>query len=290
LALGKYDALTGNAQMDVNLHEEKCKDALDGLVTRSLSLISLSNKVIQDAEFREDDHLGFMGLCFLSRQIDHLQCMVMLTHHRDAMLIARSMIEGLCMVKWAQLIPHERPLKWRAFGYIYDWRILRLKVASGESVDPLQQEKIESALAEYGQFFYTNEARIAHGEGRELPKDPYHKDWKCGTQIKQICESVGGSVLHREIYSTFSDWHHWGTATMAESLSFSEDKVLHTSSSASKSAMALATGIQCLIETAELVNQHLGLGKELQLSAIHDEYLAWNKECGHLDEGVPSST
>jgi hypothetical protein len=77
---------------------------------------------------------------------------------------------------------------------------------------------------------------------------------------------------------------------MAESLSFSEDKILHTSSSTSKSAMALATGFQCLIETAELVNQHLGLGKELQLSAIHDEYLAWNKECGHLDEGVPSST
>jgi len=129
-----------------------------------------------------------------------------------------------------------------------------------------------------------------HTEKGENCQNPYHKDWKCGTQIKQICESVGGSDLHREIYSTFSDWHHWGIATMAESLSFSEDKILHTSSSTSKSAMALATGFQCLIETAELVNQHLGLGKELQLSAIHDEYLAWNKECGHLDEGVPSST
>ena len=156
--------------MNVNLHEEKCKDALDGLVTRSLSLISLSNKVIQDAEFREDDHLGFMGLCFLSRQIDHLQCMVMLTHHRDAMLIARSMLEGLCMVKWAQLSSHERPLEWRTFGYVYNWRIPCLKVASGESVDPVQQEKIKSALAEYGHYFYTVEARTAHGEGRELPK------------------------------------------------------------------------------------------------------------------------
>lgn len=276
--------------MDINLHEEKCKDALDGLITRSRNLMALSNRIIQDVEYREDDHLGFMGLCFLSRQIDHLQCMDILTHHRDAMLIARSMIEGLCMVKWASLIAHERPLKWRAFSYIHDWRILRLKVASGEAVDPVQQNKIESGLAEYGHLFYTIEARRAQGEGRELPNDPYHKDWKCGIQIRQICESVGGGDLHREIYSTFSDWHHWGSATMAESLSLSEDKVLYTASSASKSAMALATGFQCLLETVELVNQHLGLGQELQLSAIHDEYLALNIERGHLDESVLPST
>lgn len=166
------------------------------------------------------------------------------------------------------------------------WRILRPKVASGESVDPVQQNKTESALSEYSHLFYAVEARRAHREGRELPNYPYHKDWQCGTQIKQICQPVGGSDLHREIFSTFSDWHHWGSAMMAESLSLSEGKFLHTSSSASKSAMALAADFQCLIETVELVSQHLCLGKELQLSAIHAEYLGWNKERGRLDEGV----
>jgi hypothetical protein len=73
-------------------------------------------------------------------------------------------------------------------------------------------------------------------------------------------------------------------------MSLSEDKVLYTASSASKSAMALATGFQYLLETVKLVNQHLGLGQELQLSAIHAEYLAWNIERGHLDEGVLPST
>jgi hypothetical protein len=288
-ALAAYNDLKCLSRMNVNLHEEKCKAALDGLATWVYNLISLSNEIIQGVKYRDDDHFGFMGLCFLSRQIDHLQCMIILVPHRDMMLIARSMIEGLCMVKWASLSGHNRPLMWRTFGYVHDWRILALKVAAGEVIDPDQQTRIESGLAKYGHLLYTRAARSAIREGRELPNDPYHRHWTCGTQIKQICESVGGRDLHGKIYSTYSDWHHWGTSTMAESLSFSEDRVLHESSSMSKSAMALVTGFQCLIETVEVINQHLDLGRESEITAIHDEFVKWHTDRGHLVESAAPS-
>lgn len=278
------------SRMDYNLHEESCQEALDGLIIRSHNLVDLSNMVVQDARCREDDHFGFMGLLFVSRQIDHIQCLAALGQQRDAMLIARSMIEGLCMLKWAAQSINERPLMWRAFSYVHDWRTHCRKVQSGEAVDPLQQAKIESGLATYGHLFYTNNTRRAQEARQDLPSDPYHKDWKCGTQIKQICESVGGSVLHQEIYSTFSDWHHWGISTMAEAISLSDDNVCYKSTSASRYAEALATGFQCLIETVELVNQHLALGKELQISEIRDDYLKWHRERGHpVEDAIPST-
>jgi hypothetical protein len=282
--------IQATSRMDYNLHEENCQEALDGLIIRSHNLVDLSNMVVQDARCREDDHLGFMGLCFVSRQIDHVQCLAALGQQRDAMLIARSMIEGLCMLKWAAQSISERPLMWRAFGYVHNWRTLCRKVESGEAVDPLEQTKIESGLATYGHLFYTNNTRRAQEARQDLPSDPYHKDWKCGTQIKQICESVGGSVLHQEIYSTYSDWHHWGISTMAETISLSGDTVCYRSSSASRYAMALATGFQCLIETVELVNQHLALEKELQIAEIRDDYLKWHRERGHPVEGSIPST
>jgi hypothetical protein len=76
---------------------------------------------------------------------------------------------------------------------------------------------------------------------------------------------------------------------MAESLSFSEDRVLHESSSMSKSAMALVTGFQCLIETVEVINQHFDLGRESEITAIHDEFVKWHIDRGHLVESEAPS-
>ena len=268
--------------MKANPHEEKCQQALSGLETWIIKLLDLANETVEGAECLDDDHLGFMALCFLSRQIDHSQSIVTLVPNRDATLIARSMIEGLCQLLWAAEEPMERPLKWRAFAYIHDWRLQQVKIDRGESIDPNQQKSNELGIQEYSKLFYTKEALSSIRKKLPLPSDPYHKTWTCGTQIKQICDCVGAGHLHKEIYSSFSDWHHWGTAGIGETLSWNEYKVTFSSSSSSDSAMALATGFQCLLQTFELTNEHLSFTKESQIDSIRDGYIKWHKDCDHL--------
>jgi hypothetical protein len=265
----------------INPHEEKLQQALSGLEEWINKLLDLARETVEGAEYLDDDHLGFMALCFLSRQIDHVQSIVTLVPNRDAILIARSMIEGLCQLLWAAQKPKDRPLKWRAFAYIYDWRLQQLKIARGESIDLNQQKLNEMGIQEYGKLFYTKEARLAVSQNQTLPTDPYFKNWTCGTQIKQICDCVDAGDLYKEVYSSFSDWHHWGTAGIGKTLSWNENKVTFSSSSSSNSAMALATGFQCLLQTLELTNKHLSLARESQIYSIGDGYIKWHQDCSH---------
>lgn len=276
--------------MKDNPHEEKCQQALSGLETWVNKLLDLADEILEDAKYLDDDHLGFMALCFLGKQINHIQSIVTLVPNRDAILIARSMIEGLCQLLWAAQEPTERPLKWRAFGYIYDWRLQQVKIDRGESIDSSQQKSNELGIQKYGKLFYTKEARSAISQNQPLPPDPYHKKWTCGIQVKQICDCVDAGNLYKEVYSFFSDWHHWGTAGIGETLSWNEEKVTFYSSSSSSSAMALATGFQCLLQTIDLTNEHLSLAKELQIASIRDGYIKWHQDRNHLSSSTTVGT
>jgi hypothetical protein len=264
--------------MKVNPHEEKCHEALSGLVEWINKLLDLANEIMESTECSEDDHLGFMALCFLNRQIDHIQSIVMLVPNRDTSLIARSMMEGLCQILWAAQKPTELPLKWRTFAYIHDWRLQQVKIGLGELIDPNQEKSNEIGLRKYGQLFYTKDARSAISQKQQLPSDPYHKSWTCGTQVTQIFDCVSTNYLLKEIYSSFSDWHHWGTAGIAETLSWHENKLTFSSSSSSNSAMALTMGFLCLLQTIELTNEHLSFARESQIALIRDGYIKWHQD------------
>src|SRR5882672_4123436 len=97
-----------------------------GLCQRLKGLVAFA-EAIDHIRYREQDHLAFMALCFLSKQIDHAKSIIALVPGRDTILIARSMIEGLCQLLWAAKAPNVLPLQWRTFAYVHDWRIMRSK-------------------------------------------------------------------------------------------------------------------------------------------------------------------
>lgn len=276
--------------MKTNSHQENCQQALSGLETWLSKLVNLANETLDGAECSYEDHLGFMALCFLGRQVDHVKSIVILAPNQDAVLIARSMIEGLCQLLWAAQDPTKRPLQWRAFAYIHDWRLLQARIDRGESIDPNQQESNDLGIQKYGSLFYTNEARSAVSQHRPLPSDPYYKTWTCGTQVKQICDCVGAGALHNEIYSSFSDWHHWGTAGIGKLLSWNGNRVIASSVSSSNSEVALATGFQCLLQTIELASEHLPLSKESQIASIRDGYIKWHHDRDRLSSSTTDIT
>ena len=256
---------------------EKAKRDLPGLHKWVKRLLALSKGVFKNVKYSENDHLGFMALCFLSKQIDHMQSIVTLIPSRDTILVARSMIEGLCQLLWAAQEPAIRPLQWRAFACIHDWRLLQEKIAQGEKVPPKDRTAIKKRLKKYGDQFLKKNAKTAKTLGKPLPPDPYHDNWRCGYQLQQICESVGGADLYRYLYGPFSDWHHWGVGGLGKAIKLQGNQVVYTSLSPSDLASALASGFQCLLETIELTDKHLSLGLESKISELRDDYVAYRQ-------------
>lgn len=74
----------------------------------------------------------------------------------DSILIARSMLEGLSQLLWAAQAPEERPLRWRTFSFVLDWRLMRKRMAAGEAVTEDQRATIENGLKEHGRYFLTS--------------------------------------------------------------------------------------------------------------------------------------
>jgi hypothetical protein len=254
---------------------EKAQRDLANLSEWAEKIVALADEILAKAKFSEKDNLGFMALCFLSKQIDHMRSIVLLTPSRDVKLIARSMIDGLSQILWAASEPTIRPEQWRSFAWIHDWRIMQEQVTRGETVPLERRNKITDALTTFGDQFFNKKARKARQQKAALPSDPYHHDWLRGVQLRQICESISGAMtLYQTVYDTFSDWEHWGPAAFGEAICRQENRIVYSSLSAPDSATALACGFQCLFQTAQLTDDHFQTGAALKLSELRNDYLA----------------
>ena len=208
-----------------------------------------------------------------------------LVPNRDAILICRSMIEGLCQVAWAAQQPTDRPLDWRSFAWIRDWRLMRDSLANGHAVDPERQAMIATALQGYGQRFFTEKAKRALGQTGALPDDPYHKNWRRGQTIKDICAAVNATELYDKLYAPYSDWHHWNVAGFAEVIHRDGPQVRYASLTPRVAAEVVAVAFQCLIETLQYFDRAFGSRHGPAISEIRDEYLALHDEPLNVSRG-----
>jgi hypothetical protein len=264
--------------------DEKARQELQGLREYVRGLLDLTKEMtlrIETVPYFEDEHLGFLARCFLSKQIDHLQSIEILIPRRDAILVARSMIEGLCQLLWIAEDPNTRALQWRAFAVVHDWRLMHNKIESGETVDPQKRANIEYALQQYGERFLTISARKKRSEYRPLPSDPYYKNWRSEQSILDMCKSAGVEDLYRELYVPYADWQHWGPSAFGRAIKREEDQVVYSQQlQPPELATVLRVGFQCLLQTAELTDSHLNIGLEPKISKLRDEYIEWlSKEC-----------
>ena len=58
--------------------EQKAERDLPNLLRWADKMIAIDNEILGKTKVSEDDHLGFMALCFLSKQINHMQSIVRL--------------------------------------------------------------------------------------------------------------------------------------------------------------------------------------------------------------------
>lgn len=260
----------------------KSKSDLPGLKEWANTLLRFSENMLTRTRYAKDDHLAFMTLCFLSKQIDHMKSILLLVPSRDAILIARSMIEGLCQLLWAANSPEELPLRWRVYSAIYDWRLIKKKEALGEVIDKGQLDSTMDKVLRHGEMFLKNKYK-GHGfQLEDLRNDPFQNNWRDGQSIESICVKVGGTKLYEKAYKRFSAWHHWDCTGLGQAIRRKENKVIYTSLSESDSAMALAIAFQCLIETIQLADSHFKLGLGKDITDMKERYIEWHKERGNL--------
>ena len=216
--------------------------------------------------YKPDDHLAFMALGFTCAQLEHLKAICTLVdagHHKDAALIARTMIEGLCGLLWAAQKPESRPLLWRRFSIIDDFRIVDPAVWKA---NPRAAQELEEKLKRYGPDFYTKKAKQAEKQGKPLPKDPYWRRWSEDHPVKDLCDEVKAGDLYERIYRDVSCWIHWSPRGIGRCLEVEGPQVKYRMDAPDMAATALAAGFQSLLETALVLDSHLELdfGKKME--------------------------
>jgi hypothetical protein len=212
-------------------------------------------------------HLRFMLIVFAAKQIEHANSLLKLGDTVDTVLVARSMLEGLAQLLWAMKQPKRRPLMWRAFAYVLDWRLLQKQRSEGMAIDKETERRVMQNIQRHKRFFLTKEAKETIAKGKPLPTDPYVRRWYSESE-SNIFRDIGGGELLEKAYGPFSEWHHWRIAGFGRVLSFDEGTATFniSTSDPSQVAAALASGFQCLWQTMQLFNKRcrLGIGTRLQ--------------------------
>lgn len=253
-------------------HVEYLVTVSDGLFSRPI-------------QFDATSDLAFMALNFCAKQSEHARSVLILNDQLDAVLIARSMFEGLSQLLWASQAPDERPLRWRSFAFIRDWRTMREQETAGVRVEPTRQAYIENGLAQYGSAFLTKKAMQALSRGQSLPSDPYMNKWYGETE-KEVFSAVGGQLAYDALYGPFSEWHHWRIGGFGSLIKFDEQmqRFQMTPRNVLFTASALSSAFQCLWQTLEiLVNTVPGVGA-VDLVSIREDFIA---ECSFHNQVKP---
>jgi hypothetical protein len=214
-----------------------------------------------------NSHLRFMLVSYSIKQFEHSRSLLKLQESIDTVLIARSMLEGLVQLLWAMREPRRRPLMWRTFAFVLDWRLIEKQRAAGVAIDPEVEKHTKWGLRRYGKWFQTKEAKRAAATGAPPPTDPYSRNWY-GEREAELFRDVGAQALLEGAYAPFSEWHHWRPGAIGRLISFDDHNSTFAMSTTdpNSAAMSYATGFQCLWQTMRIVNRlcRLGIGRKLQ--------------------------
>ena len=235
-------------------------------------LLTLSSEVLNQLHTNNEDHLGVMGICFLRKQLEHLNAIMLLGPHRDSELIARSMLEGLAQFIWAVNGGQERARRWRDFGHIQNLRQLRNDPNPSATPHPGFQQQVENNVQSFGNTFYSKIALKKEERGEPLPDDPFAIDWTC-MSVKELFGQVESYGQLYRYYIRFSEWHHWSFAGLARALDITGPSIRYKPESTVSAAQALVVGFQCLFQTCELADKHFELSFGQRLGDLRKEYL-----------------
>lgn len=250
--------------------EQIARQALPQFSDLALQLEELTEEVFaRRISFQPDNGADVMVLSFVTKQHEHLRSVRILVAeglHRDAFLIARTMLEGLGRLLWAFRAVPERTELWFWYGVILDWRQTLKNIGNGLTPDPDEMAELKALVDKYGPNYYTPKVRKArrnaerNGTVFEMPDDPWDVRWT-NTSIAKMFEEIGGKDWYDSIYAETSEWVHWGPRAILRAMETSEDSARGFSQEDSRAAArALNIGSMCLLDSLRRLDEHFALG------------------------------
>lgn len=250
-------------------NEEKLKQQLNDLTDWLNKLLALSHEIMDSGiTLQDNDHLGFMAICFLAKQMTHAESLIALLPSIDSLLIARAMYESQCQLIWAARVP-DRSRQWRFFAVVHDWRLLQEQKKLGVPISAEQERLVDERITQYGHLFFTGKAK----------NDPYHQTWTCGTKIKDMCDDIGCLNDYKKVYSSLSAWIHSDCVGIAKVLSHNDKGFTFSNTSQLNATGSASIAASSLLKTLELVGK-LPLSRDWQsrISEMRNSYTVWNNE------------
>lgn len=260
---------------DQNIEDKAVRD-LPLIMTFSNDLVSLSEAMPQPIKFEENDYLAAMALLSLGHQLHLFQSLLILTENHLAVpagLIARSMMEGMALLSWCGRSPEIRPLEWRTFALVHDFRLMKKHEALGRRIDPLRKQGINASLEQYGESMLTKKAKQMRAKSEDLPDDPYVTRWP-GLTIRAMFSEAEQSEIYEELYMPLSELTHWSITAIAPQTTRTGSALEYSArSSASQEALVLTSGFRSLLYNLQLVQAHLRLEGLQHTENLKDRYI-----------------
>lgn len=235
----------------------RCFPALISVVD---DLIELSARVearglaVGDQLNNPNDRVAAMVFSYFARQREHLVSVRILTisgQHRDAGLVARTMLEGSGQLSWAVMNQPEGPDEWYWFSVVEEWRILRKSGTNslGASDDSLPE--FEQLRALHGPKYYSGKAKKNLSEGKSLPDDPYRREWH-KFDIASLFAHIGAEDVYNSYYRPTSSWAHWNPNQILGNLVEYGDRERYETDDPQSAVLALAAAVAAFIDVLEI--------------------------------------
>jgi len=233
--------------------------------------------------YTPDNGADNMALTFIAKQREHLRSVRILIDaeaHRDALLIARTMVEGSGRLRWAFKKTPERTELWLWFGAIRDWRQIQKNIANGLSVDPKEVAELRQIVDTHGHNYYRRQVRSGidkakkHGRKYMLPSDPWGNSWT-ETSVKAMFDELKDTDTYDLVYRQSSEWVHWDPRSVFRTMDMGPSGAKgFTNPDWRAGGLAFPLACHSLLQCLQVLDAHFSLGLEDRLKDLNAQLIA----------------
>jgi hypothetical protein len=243
--------------------------------------LSIARKISIEDKLNLNSDFDVVLLCFLNKQLDHLDAIYKIQPNNDIMTLARNMIEGYIYLSWIQEKPKKRAKKWREYLYIDEWFKVKKLISRGYNISAGDDIflQIKNDFLEFGRQFLIKKHKDTKTPLDQLPEDFFQKSFLCGKTYAEIAKEVSNrdeflKNQYENIYSLFSKWTHWAPQGLYGTVKLHKTtEIKYKSYNESAAGHALLCSLYCFNKVISEANKYFNLGLEGELQSLQYEFI-----------------